>query len=349
MKTITICIFQWSNIIRLLEGGNLLDKVSHSKKIFTEKEAAVLAKQVLSALDYCHLQNYAHRDIKPENIMYLNRKFDSPIKLIDFGFATKFQAKKQFTELMGSPIYMAPEVVIGKGYGEKCDIWSLGIIIYFILSGKFPYKMRNMAELIKQVSEAKFTIENFKDFRNLSEKGKLFILKMLTYDDNLRPSAQQLLEDPWLNSEIQEFEINEDDRNEIFSNILKYKVGFIKNLQSFQHAVFEYIALNIDYQEEIEKASNVFKKWDKSGDGRLTTNELKSGIKELKKIDISNEEIDNLFLKLDADKSGLIDYSEFLAFSLKEQCITKEENIKLAFNFFDKVIYKKESRWSNIY
>jgi len=198
-----------------------------NKKIFIEKEIKDLAKQILSALAHSHSLNFAHRDVKADNIMYANQSSESPIKLIDFGFATRFKSKNEFNELMGSPLYMAPEVVSGKNYNEKCDIWSCGIVIYFLICGKFPYKSFSSAKLLfKEISEYQFVFNNLKEFKHFSEKGKSFLLRALNSDQNKRPSANELLLDPWFSSEEIGSELNSKDKIEILDSIQKYKVSF---------------------------------------------------------------------------------------------------------------------------
>jgi len=95
-------------------------------------------KQVLSCINYCHQRNIVHRDLKPENILLeANREFDQ-IKIIDFGTSLVYDANRNLDEKLGTPYYIAPEV-INKNYNEKCDIWSCGVIVFILLSGMPPF------------------------------------------------------------------------------------------------------------------------------------------------------------------------------------------------------------------
>lgn len=124
-----------------LQGGDLHSDIN--KRIdeccrYTDRQIAFIILQVAKAIQYLHANNICHRDIKPENIMFVNGPpgvADGRIKIIDFGTASKFHQHMMFNETYGSPNYIAPEV-INSYYREKCDVWSLGIIMYLLLTLK---------------------------------------------------------------------------------------------------------------------------------------------------------------------------------------------------------------------
>jgi calcium-dependent protein kinase len=108
----------------------------------------VIMKQILSAVNYMHKKNIMHRDLKPENIVLEYRPMketikDPPIKIIDFGTATTFQPGKYLKDQVGSPYYVAPDVLEGR-YNEKCDMWSCGIILYTLLCGSPPFRGKTL-------------------------------------------------------------------------------------------------------------------------------------------------------------------------------------------------------------
>jgi calcium-dependent protein kinase len=121
--------------MELCEGGDLFTFI-RSNRIFSESSAATLLKQIMSAVYYMHKKGVCHRDLKPENMLYDNES--GLLKVIDFGTATHFQPKQKFSQLVGTPYYVAPEVLHGN-YDNKCDIWSVGVILYVILSGAPPF------------------------------------------------------------------------------------------------------------------------------------------------------------------------------------------------------------------
>lgn len=318
-------------------GGNLVDLIKIFKKIVNESSARKIIKQVVSAIIYCHSFHLAHRDIKAENIMFVEKSFDSIIKLIDFGFATVIDPKNKFSELMGSPFYLAPEVILGLGYNEKCDIWSIGMVLYFIMTGKFPYSSKKLPDLLKEIKMINFTLESFDNIKGFSKEGKKCLLRMLNSNEKIRPSAEELIKDPWFQIEFESVSLCQKDQKEIFDNIMKYKVIIIQNMHALQHAVFEYIALNMDIHGEAEHVRTIFQSWDTNGDGMLSKEELRTGINQMRSNLLSEEELNEIFSKMDLDKSDTISYTEFIAATLSEHLKYNESNIKLAFDFFDLV------------
>ena len=124
-------------------------------KNFNPIIAADIMRQLLSAINYCHKRGIVHRDLKLGNILIDSNKSDKlTIKVIDFGTAGWFTQKKRLTQVMGTPYYIAPEVLEGN-YNEKCDVWSCGVALYVLLSGKPPFCGRSEKEIFKTIKEAK--------------------------------------------------------------------------------------------------------------------------------------------------------------------------------------------------
>jgi len=117
-------------------GGELFDEIA-KKSNFCEKDAASIIEQVLEAIAYCHSKSIIHRDIKPENLL-IDPKNNNNMKIIDFGTCQKMKAKKKMNEAFGTSYYIAPEVLASK-YDEKCDCWSIGVIMFILLCGKPPF------------------------------------------------------------------------------------------------------------------------------------------------------------------------------------------------------------------
>ncbi|MDR3549477.1 MAG: protein kinase [Candidatus Pacebacteria bacterium] len=191
-------------VMELMHGENLMSYITHKpQSSFNEKTVASIIKQVLSGLCNCHANNIAHRDIKPDNIMFADKEC-TQVKLIDFGFAKMFDpANSKFQELLGSPLYMAPEICSKRPYDLKCDIWSCGIICYILLTGEVPYKVGEntpLASLLDQIKSKTFCMSDISGptWAGLSVESKQFILKMLTKDPERRATAQELLADCWL-------------------------------------------------------------------------------------------------------------------------------------------------------
>ena len=143
-------------VFEYLKGGELfceINKRIKEKRRWTEKQAARVISQVNSAINYLHMNSIMHRDVKPDNILFVEsgeHKCGGRVKLIDFGTAIKFKPGKFETEIYGSPSYLAPEV-LNQEYTEKCDIWSLGVILYTMILHHLPYDGFDDVELIKEI------------------------------------------------------------------------------------------------------------------------------------------------------------------------------------------------------
>ena len=138
-------------VSELVTGGELYNKIIEKKK-FSEKEAALCINQIALALNYMHKQNIIHRDIKPENIL-IEQNHDNQIKckLTDFGFATWFNRDKGLTQVLGSPLYMAPEIVQEMQYSDKVDVWAVGVICHILLTGCPPFFARNKPAIFRAI------------------------------------------------------------------------------------------------------------------------------------------------------------------------------------------------------
>ena len=144
-------------VMEYWSGGELFDviaKKAQKEGCFNESEAADMMKKLLKAINHCHTQNIAHRDIKPENIMITE---DGDLKLIDFGLSKQVKNQKMKT-IVGTPYYVAPEVLAGK-YNTKCDIWSLGVIMYILLSGYLPFSGDKDNEVFEKVKNATYSFD----------------------------------------------------------------------------------------------------------------------------------------------------------------------------------------------
>ena len=145
-------------VTELCTGGELFDIISD--RTFTEREAADIIKQVLQAIAYCHKQKVAHRDMKPENILIDSTESNKMVvKIIDFGTSQVFDAKEKMTQAFGTCYYVAPEV-LQEVYTEKCDIWSIGVILYILLSGEPPFNGVDDTAILDQVKLGLYSFKN---------------------------------------------------------------------------------------------------------------------------------------------------------------------------------------------
>jgi len=151
-------IWEWNEVCFLVleycEGGELFHYIIE-KKFLSEEVAAFIMKQLFSALEYLHGKSISHRDIKPENFMLYKKDDMTCIKMIDFGLSKDYSEKQTMTTMSGSPYYIAPEVFLQK-YNQKIDIWSMGVVLYIMLSGKVPFPGRTEPEIIHNVIKGEF-------------------------------------------------------------------------------------------------------------------------------------------------------------------------------------------------
>lgn len=143
-------------------------------------------RQIIRTLIYLHSQGIVHRDLKPENMLFESEKSDV-LKIIDFGIACRFQPHKKITSRIGTPYFLAPEVIC-KEYDEKCDIWSAGVIFYMMLTGVVPFKANNDKELLQCIlkEQPKMTGNLW---NKISDQCKNLLQLMLKKKPEGRPSA----------------------------------------------------------------------------------------------------------------------------------------------------------------
>lgn len=314
-------------VTEICKGGELFDEILQRGK-FSERDGAVLMKQVLSCINYCHQNNIVHRDLKPENILLeQNKEFDA-IKIIDFGTSLVYDPNKNLDEKLGTPYYIAPEV-LNKNYNSKCDIWSCGVISYILLSGMPPFNGQSDQEIMKKVRAGSFSFDD-KVWNNISDNCKDFITKLLTYKQEERPTAAEALQHPWI-VELSTTVVDEKSAQDALSNLKSFKVD-----SSMKQATFAFIASQLLSKQERDGLAKVFKAFDKNGDGKLSYEEVKDGYLDHYGKVMSDEEVHAMFDSVDTDKSGFIDYSEFVVAAMAESQLTSNDKLQAAFKMFDK-------------
>lgn len=247
-----------------IPNGDLYDYIK-KQKYFSEKKAAFIINQVLSALNHLHAKKIVHRDMKPENIVIIETNTDELlIKLIDFGTSV-YMKSDHLTQELGTIYYIAPEV-FKNCYNEKADIWSVGIILFTMLCGHPPFKGKKEEEIKKKILSSKI---DFSVLKNVSKEAIQFVKELLNYEPIKRPSCEQALKNPWL------FKLLHTDSKD---NILDKKI--IQNLVKFQSAIslqkasLAFIANQLGHSEEINRIKDEFDKIDVNKDGVLSKQEL---------------------------------------------------------------------------
>ncbi|XP_050972304.1 MAP kinase-interacting serine/threonine-protein kinase 2b [Labeo rohita] len=211
-------------VFEKLRGGSVLAHI-HKRRYFSEQEASIVVQDIASALDFLHNKGMAHRDLKPENILCEHEDRISPVKICDFDLGSGIKLNSDSSpistpELLtpcGSAEYMAPEVVEAFNeeatiYDKRCDLWSLGVILYIMLSGYPPFVGRCGSDcgwengepcqacqntLFESIQEGKYEFPE-KEWAHISSSAKDLISKLLVRDAKKRLSAAQVLQHPWV-------------------------------------------------------------------------------------------------------------------------------------------------------
>uniref|UniRef100_A0A8C2KW83 non-specific serine/threonine protein kinase n=1 Tax=Cyprinus carpio TaxID=7962 RepID=A0A8C2KW83_CYPCA len=178
-------------VMEYASGGEVFDYlVSHGR--MKEKEARAKFRQIVSAVHYCHQKNIVHRDLKAENLLL---DADSNIKIADFGFSNEFTLGSKLDTFCGSPPYAAPELFQGKKYdGPEVDIWSLGVILYTLVSGSLPFDGQNLKELRERVLRGKYRVPFY-----MSTDCESILRRFLVLNPTKRCTLEQIMKDKWIN------------------------------------------------------------------------------------------------------------------------------------------------------
>jgi len=187
-------------ITELGRGGDLFHLLTtHPKHGVTEAYAAKTVSEMLSAVAFLHSRSICHRDLKLENwVLESGKDVWSPLKLIDFGLSTHYRSGERLTRVVGSSYYVAPEV-LKKSYTEACDLWSLGVIVYMLLSGAPPFYGKNDEAIKASIVQGEYTFPH-ELFRDVSDEAMAFVSTLLSYNIEYRYTAPQALTHPWLTS-----------------------------------------------------------------------------------------------------------------------------------------------------
>ncbi|KAH7404322.1 hypothetical protein KP509_15G020800 [Ceratopteris richardii] len=303
-------------IMERCSGGELFDRIAAKGK-YTEKAAALLCKSIVQAVESLHWKGVMHRDLKPENFYFVDKQDDSQLKVADFSAAVFFKDGDNFTDEVGSTYYIAPEVLNGN-YGSEADIWSVGVILYMLLSGQPPFDSK---EKIK-----KFGNGSSEDiWKPISPKAKELVKKMLEPDPKKRIKLQAILSDSWILGGA-----SEQDLGTVLTSMKKFQAT-----NKLKKVALKVIAEGLPKQD-ITKLRSQFEIMDKSKKGTISYDELKNCLKGLHGVTLADAELNHLLKSADVDNNGYLDYNEFIALTLATNKIEKEDQLVEAFRFFDK-------------
>uniref|UniRef100_A0A8C4RR14 Calcium/calmodulin-dependent protein kinase IGb n=1 Tax=Erpetoichthys calabaricus TaxID=27687 RepID=A0A8C4RR14_ERPCA len=182
-------------LVMQVSGGELFDRIL-DRGTYTEKDASVVIRQVLEAVNYLHQNGIVHRDLKPENLLYYSSEENSKIMVSDFGLS-KIEENGIMSTACGTLGYVAPEVLTQKPYSKAVDCWSVGVITYILLCGYPPFYEETESRLFSKIMKAEYEFDSpFWD--DISESAKDFIRNMMQKNPKMRFTCDQALRHPWI-------------------------------------------------------------------------------------------------------------------------------------------------------
>ncbi|CAL0299469.1 unnamed protein product [Lupinus luteus] len=311
-------------VMQLCAGGELFDRIIQ-RGHYTERKAAELARLIVSVVEACHSLGVMHRDLKPENFLFINHEEESPLKTIDFGLSVFFRPGETFTDVVGSPYYVAPEV-LRKQYGPECDVWSAGVIIYILLSGVPPFWDETEQGIFEQVLKGELDFIS-EPWPSISASAKDLVRRMLIRDPKKRLTAHEVLCHPWV--QVGGVAPDKPLDSAVLSRLKQFSA-----MNKLKKIAIRVIAESLS-EEEIAGLKEMFRMIDTDNSGQITLEELKNGLERVGSV-LKDSEINWLMQAADVDNSGTIDYGEFIAAMIHLNKVQKEDHLFAAFSYFDK-------------
>ncbi|CAH8273708.1 unnamed protein product [Arabidopsis lyrata] len=311
-------------VMELCSGGELFDRIIQ-RGHYSERKAAELIKIIVGVVEACHSLGVMHRDLKPENFLLVNKDDDFSLKAIDFGLSVFFKPGQIFEDVVGSPYYVAPEVLL-KHYGPEADVWTAGVILYILVSGVPPFWAETQQGIFDAVLKGHIDFDS-DPWPLISDSAKDLIRGMLCSRPSERLTAHQVLRHPW----ICENGVAPDRALDpaVLSRLKQFSA-----MNKLKQMALRVIAESLS-EEEIAGLKEMFKAMDTDNSGAITFDELKAGLRRYGST-LKDTEIRDLMEAADIDKSGTIDYGEFIAATIHLNKLEREEHLLSAFRYFDK-------------
>jgi len=292
-------------------------------------------------LAYAHGRSVAHRDIKPENIVFCSKDpKDTTVKLIDWGLAMSFIGTSM-TSAVGSFTYAAPEVILSqnvKTYTEACDLWSLGVLTYVMLSGKPPF-WGNQHQHLRNAQAEKYPMSG-EPWSTMNTNAKGFVRDLIKANPLKRMTIEQAVNHPWLREAQQKRAAGKAGSKKTGSSSAN-TAGVLGNLtrftktSTFGKMCITAVARQLDHKA-LKNIHIVFRELDVNGDGTLSIEEVTTGFKKMFGEDSQEyKDVREMYEGMDLDGSDAIDYTEFCAAGLGQKASTQDNVVWAAFKAFD--------------
>lgn len=318
--------YEDSNFIYIVmehcSGGELFTKITSQGHIH-ETEARIYMNKMLMAVSHIHSLKIVHRDLKTENFLFDSKCATKELKLVDFGLSNKFSRNfEQMHSQVGTIYYVAPEVLKGN-YNNKCDLWSLGVLMFTMLSGDLPFYDESLPEVYKKLNSGLYSFSS-KNWESVSGTAKDLISNLLVVDPENRYSAIDALSHEWFNSLQRCESLMTASIYESFKNFRRHSM--------FQREALRVMVKHVP-EEKLEKLKKLFFSLDTTKSGLVKTEDL---IKSMKKLGKLNEkEIADVISSMESNQNGMIYYSDFISAALLAKKEIMEEALWLTFKQLD--------------
>ena len=330
-------------------GGELLDRIIQ-KKHLAESETCDIMLKILSALNYIHKKKVVHRDIKPENILFSDSSPNSELKIIDFGlsnivksdFKENLEVSVSLHTRVGTPHYVAPEVIQGN-YTQACDIWSLGVMMYLLLSGNPPFISDTEVGLFKKIEKGFLTFEG-KEWSKVSMHAKDLILRMIKVNPKKRITSEQALKHPWfqkkkINGNQVGTEAPQDPNSA--THVDKNILNMLRNRKFTNKLKKEILKVVVNQlnSREIMNLSRAFQELDQEHQGIINSKELMEVMK-INGFVESETEISTIIHNITGDReeessSLVLNYTDFITATLDLKQHFDKQKLWNLFKYFD--------------
>ena len=316
-------------IMECCTGGELFDKLYDQPGAkFTEKKALELAIKMCSALNYLHQNKIIHRDLKLENFIFTTKEDDGEVKLIDFGLSKAYLEGEHMRKVAGTSYYMAPEVLRGD-YSEEADMWSFGVVMFMLLSGRCPFGGHTDEQIQDNVLRGKYVFKQAA-WEGVSNEAKDFIKKLLVQDYKKRMTAAEALDHAWMRGESVgglEHHLSEEGEDHLVHHMAEYR-----KYSDLKRAALLAISFTLG-EKDLQTLRDAFQEIDKDHTGVISHTEFneilhKHGI-------MDDAECNRIFDSIDQDHHGVIKYTEFIAACVDESVYLEDKRVVEAFNRLD--------------
>jgi len=310
-------------VMELCTGGPLMER--WGKEPHTERDVAKQIRAILRFLAQCHAKGVIYRDVKPDNFLFLNDDPESPLKATDFGLAIRHWPQEgNLKSRSGTPAYMAPEVVM-QDYNEKCDLWSVGMVMYQMLTGTFPFwddiRSKKLQEVWKSILVDDIDLKSRSIKRKVSPMALDLLRKLLVRSPLERLSAAEALEHPW----IKEL----DDHPDIpLCGTVVQRLQRFATCGRLKQLVLRSVAAEVisspSLTESLEELKTIFNSIDSDGSGQIDFDELTTGLVGQGYM-VTGDEVSQLMSRMDMDGNGCIDFLELVTALLDWDQLHKTE------------------------